>query len=212
MPRLHSGRKHCKELIAMSKMRMHAEDHCELLMSCFCLLCAFWHCKTVHFCSLVSHCDVASDQSSNTINQSINQTNKSIKQYNQSIKQTNQSSNSQMESINQTNQSYQYKKIDQINEAITSINQCLCMCIVVCVCVCACACGMFMLNVLCACIQMKHNKSIKSITANIQIQCNQCFARCWLARLFLFILLSVTLVLHLINQTINRCKQTSTTH
>ena len=42
--------------------------------------------------------------------------------------------------------------------------------------VCACACGMFMLNVLCACIQIKHNKSIKSITSNIQIQCNQCFA------------------------------------
>ena len=72
--------------------------------------------------------------------------------------------------------------------------------------VCACACGMFMLNVLCACIQIKHNKSIKSITSNIQIQCNQCFARCWLARLFLFILLSVTLMLHMINQTINRCK------
>ena len=71
---------------------------------------------------------------------------------------------------------------------------------------------MFMLNVLCACIQIKHNKSIKSITSNIQIQCNQCFARCWLAILFLFILLSVTQMLHMINQTINRCKQTSTTN
>ena len=104
----------------------------DTLMSYFCLLCAFWHCKTAHLYSLVSHCDVASDQSSNTINQSNKQINQAI----QSIKQTNQSSNSQMESINQTNQSYQYKKIDRINEAITSINQCLCMCIVVCVCMC----------------------------------------------------------------------------
>ena len=34
-----------------------------------------------------------------------------------------------------------------------------------------------------------------------------CFARCWFARLFRFILMSVTLMLHLINQTINKWNQ-----
>ena len=79
-----------------------------ILAHCKNMCCKMPVCKTAPFYSHVSHSDAASDQSSNQQMESINQT-------------------------NQSNQSDQYRKIYQINEAITSINQCLCMCIVVCV-------------------------------------------------------------------------------
>ena len=140
----------------MSKVRMQKRKAVlqkiivsfDTLMRYVCLLCAFWHIARTCFarCWLARlfvfiHMSVTVmlhviNQAIQSINQSNKQIIQAIQSINQSIKQTNQSCNSQMESINQTNQSYQYKKIDQINEAITSINQCLCMCIVVCVCMC----------------------------------------------------------------------------
>ena len=111
----------CKELIAMSKVRMQKRKAVlqkiivsfDTLMSYFCLLCAFWHIARTCFARcwlarLFIFIHMSVTVMLHLINQaiqSINQTNKSIKQYNQSINQTNKSIMQFTDGINQSNKS-----------------------------------------------------------------------------------------------------------